>query len=139
MSDLFAPLFELGSLYTPPYSQVLFEGLGYTLLGLSFIFIPLFIMFLFYYAWNPVFGRWYHWLLMVGVASLLTGLVALGIIGEELAQFYGDPDYTEVEFYSTIISLLIGIYALVTATIWSFIIRFKSTNNNNNPIATNFL
>lgn len=139
MSDLFAPLFELGSLYTPPYSQVLFDGLGYTLLGLSFILIPLFIMTLFYYAWNPVFGRWYHWLLMVGLASLVSGLVASGILGGELAQFYGNPDYTDAEFYTTIISLLIGIYALVMATLWSFIIRFKSSNNNNNPMATKFL
>lgn len=138
MSEMFAPLFEFGDLYTAPYSQLLFSGVGYTLLGLSFILIPLVVMFLFYYAWNPVFGRWYHWLTMVAVAFLITLGTAYGVISAELVRFYGDTEFSDVESFTWIISFLTGGYAIVLAVFWSFVIRFKSTNNSNNPLATKF-
>lgn len=134
MNKLYAPLFEFGDFYTDPFSNVLYEG-GYTYLGLSFILIPLIIMAIFYYVWNPIFGRWYHWLLMIGLAFLLTLGAAYGIVSGELVEYYGDPDYSTVDYYTWNIIFLTAGYSILTAIIWSFIIRFRSSNNRTNPIA----
>lgn len=136
MSKFFAYIYEeLSGLYFDPYSNVLYDGNGYTTLGLSILISSFSIMFLFYYVWNPVLGRWYHWVLMIVLTFLINLGIGYGVVAQELVSYLDDPNYSDTENYLWMIASLTGLYASLCSVIWSFGIRFWSSNNKTNPIA----
>lgn len=84
---------------------------------------------LFYYIINSVsFSRWYHWLISLGVVSLLVAIVnyfyADGILSEE-------GDYGVQLFSFSIIDV---VYTAILFIIASFSIRWWSSNCRHTPI-----
>lgn len=133
MSEIFAPFFEWGPLFVDPYSEDLFSGTGYTYLGLIMLSSSLIVMLIFYYLWNPIFGRWYHWGLMLVASAILAFAVSYGILNEELIMYLNDPDYSDVEFFIFTISGITAFYTFSFSFLFSFIIRIGSSNNKANP------
>ncbi|WP_017733021.1 hypothetical protein [Nafulsella turpanensis] len=133
MSEIFAPFFEWGSLFVEPYSNDLFDGTGYTYLGLIMLLSSLMVMLVFYYLWNPIFGRWYHWGLMLAVSAVVAFGASYGVLNEELIKYLYNQDYPDVEFFIFTISGMAAFYTLVSSFILSFIVRIGSSNNKANP------
>ena len=133
MSEIFAPFFEWGPLFVDPYSEDLFVGGGYTYLGLIMLSSSLIVMLIFYYLWNPIFGRWYHWGMMLLMSAIIAFAASYGVLNEELIRYLNDPDYSDVDFFIITISGMVAFYALVFSFILSFVIRIGSSNNKANP------
>ena len=83
---------------------------------------------IYYFAINSVkFDRWYHWLAMLGVASVLTPVVCYIVIANFLEGFdYGTAEFT-FAFYNILFTAL-------TFVIASFSMRWWSSNCRHTPI-----
>ena len=83
---------------------------------------------IYYYAINSVkFDRWYHWLAMLGVASVLTPVVCYIVIANFLEGFdYGTAEFT-FAFYNILFTAL-------TFVIASFSMRWWSSNCRHTPL-----
>lgn len=88
MTDIFATLYEsLLNLFNQKFSlifSVLYDDGGYIKLGLSFILIPLVCWLLFYYLWNDPYGKLWHWLIWLGIISIIVFAVSYGIAKMEI-------------------------------------------------------
>jgi len=76
LSDWFATIYDrVFSIFNPdfqdPVFQYFFDSGFYVMLGAIFIFIPLVLMAIFYYAWHYPYARWWHWLIWVAITILL--------------------------------------------------------------------
>lgn len=135
MSEIIAPLYEFGSLYKDPYSTALFDGIGYTYLGIIMLATSIITMLAFYYVWNPTFGRWFHWIGMTGVAAIVAFAFSYGVLSEELVSYLDNSNHPDAEFFIAQTSLLTAVYTFILSVIVSFPLRVKSTNNKANPFA----
>ena len=68
LSDWFAAIYDrVFNIFNPdfqtPVFQYFFDSGFYVWLGVIFIFVPLILMAVFYYAWRYPYGRWWHWLI----------------------------------------------------------------------------
>lgn len=88
MNDLFATLYEtLFGLYDAQFSLIfdtLYQDNGYRLLGWCFLLVPLLMFGVFYFLWKNPYGKFWHWLLWLFAAFLVTGGVSLGISNNEI-------------------------------------------------------
>ena len=83
---------------------------------------------IYYYVINSVkFDRWYHWLAMLGIASVLTPVVCYIVIDNYLEGF----DYSTAEFTFAFYNIL---FTAVTFIIASYSIRWWSSNCRHTPI-----
>lgn len=100
----------------------------YSLVGIIVIIVTWAIAAIYYYLINSVkFDRWYHWLAMLGVASVLAPVICYLVVDAQL----GDKDYgtyeVTFEFYNIFVSAILFIIA-------SFSIRWWSSNCRHTPI-----
>lgn len=100
----------------------------YSLVGIIVVIVTWAIAAIYYYVINSVkFDRWYHWLAMLGVASVLAPVICYFVVDTQL----GDKDYgtyeVTFEFYNIFVSALLFIIA-------SFSIRWWSSNCRHTPI-----
>lgn len=138
MSEIFVFFFEPEFLFTEPYSSDLYNGSGYTLLGLTMLLTSVITMAVFYYLWNPIFGRWYHWMLTMIIAAAIAFGASYGILNEELVMYLDDPEYPDVEFFIFKLSAMTAFYTFIFSFIFSFVIRLGSSNNKANPFPLKF-
>ncbi|MBR6490571.1 MAG: hypothetical protein IKT03_08575 [Muribaculaceae bacterium] len=83
---------------------------------------------IYYYVINSVkFDRWYHWLAMLGITSVLTPVVCYIVVAHLLDAF----DYSTAEFTFEIYNIL---FTALTFVIASFSIRWWSSNCRHTPI-----
>lgn len=86
MKDLFATLYE-NIIYETDYYlifQNLFDNGGYINFGLIFIFIPLVLFLLFYFAWKYPYTKLYHWLICLILAFIITAGLTWNIANMEI-------------------------------------------------------
>jgi hypothetical protein len=133
MNDFIANLIEIG-VQQMPYSDELFKSDSYTLIGMTFICLPVLLLTGFYYAWNPTFGRWYHWLLTLFLSTIAVAGISYGILGSSLARYFDNPDYKDLNRFIIKFILLTCLYAFITGVAFSFLLKLRSSNNRNNPI-----
>jgi len=88
MKDLFAPIYELlFHLYEAKFSLIfdtLYDYGGYIKLGLSFVLIPLVLLLLFYYVWKYPYGKFWHWLVWLGLIAFVVAGTSWGIANNEI-------------------------------------------------------
>lgn len=123
MSSIFAPLYEL-FIYDPNYQLIfdqLYEGTGYFIMGIIFIFLPAVIMMTFYWDYkfgyrNPYWGRiaWFIWLILaVIISSVLTYASAYNFIfgsdNAPLNMALNDPNLN----YDGYASWLVWMYTII--------------------------
>jgi preprotein translocase subunit Sss1 len=124
LSDAFAAIYESSLFgvwdeqYRPIFDKLYNEG-GYTTLGLMFLLIPAAMMALFYFVWRYPYARLWHWLVWLGVITLVVVASTTGYANSFLAEFLTNPE-TE-EFTSGVVSRYAGINA-VLGIITGFII-----------------
>ncbi|MGQ1948366.1 hypothetical protein ACT3CD_14825 [Geofilum sp. OHC36d9] len=138
MNDLFATIYEsLFNLYDPQFGLIfntLYDSGGYTLLGLTFVLVPLILFAAFYYLWKSPYGKFRHWFLWLIIASLLTGGISWGISNNEIflsnnqdlidALAYPESGYEE--FAKTLpfeYALFNGLLGIVVGFIYSLILK----------------
>lgn len=140
MNDLVAILIEnIWPLYTDPYSDVVFDKSGYTYIGIGMLASSLLCMLGFYYLWNPVFGRWYHWIVMLTASAVVAAGITYGILSEQLVDFsYNPEDYPNYDFYLFRMAGVTALNTFILAAIVSFIVRIGSSNNKANPFPLKF-
>jgi len=83
---------------------------------------------IYYYVINSVkFDRWYHWLAMLGVTSVLTPVVCFFVVDRMMEGM----DYATAEFTFALYNIL---FTALTFVIASFSIRWWSSNCRHTPI-----
>lgn len=83
---------------------------------------------IYYYVINSVkFDRWYHWLAMLGITSVLTPVVCYIVVSHLLDGF----DYGTAEFTFEVYNILFTAFTFVIA---SFSMRWWSSNCRHTPI-----
>ena len=83
---------------------------------------------IYYYVINSVkFDRWYHWLAMLGITSVLTPVVCYLVVSHMLDGF----DYGTAEFTFEVYNIL---FTALTFVIASFSMRWWSSNCRHTPI-----
>lgn len=100
----------------------------YSLVGIIVVIVTWAIAAIYYYVINSVkFDRWYHWLAMLGVASVLAPAICYFVVDTQLGdKEYGTYEVT-FEFYNIFVSAILFIIA-------SFSIRWWSSNCRHTPI-----
>jgi hypothetical protein len=88
MKDILAAIYEtLFGLYYQSYDLIfttLFNEGGYLKFVLSFVLIPLACWLLFYYVWRYPYGKWWHWLIWLIVATVVVFGTTWGIANSEI-------------------------------------------------------
>jgi len=108
---------------------------GYTYLGLIMVLSSITVMSVFYYAWNPTYGRWYHWLIMLIVSAIIAAVIAYAYLNDVLIQFTDNTEYPDTESFILNMVLVTFLYTFILSMISSFIIRIGSSKNKANPFA----
>jgi hypothetical protein len=129
MNEIFAPLYEL-LYYTSPFSDDLYQEQLYAPLGIIALLSALLIAVLFYYVINrPSFSRWYHWLIMLGICFGINYATGVSIPKSKLSPL--NPAYSS-EYWT--FAIFNSILAILLYIIFSFMIRWWSTNCKRTPI-----
>lgn len=116
LSYAFAALYEneifgiFSAQYKPIFSKLFNEG-GYTNMGLIFILIPIGLMTLFYFLWRYPYGKYWHWLIWLGVSTIVVIASTIGFANSFLAVYLTDP--ATADFTSSIITR----YAIINAVL----------------------
>lgn len=121
-------IFEVGY-YDTDFSNLMYNDNVYIIVAIIIAAVAWGGAALFYYVINSVsFSRWYHWLISLGVMSLLAAVVnylyADGVLSEE-------GDYG-VQLFS--FSVIDALYTAILFIIASFSIRWWSSNCRHTPI-----
>lgn len=139
MNSFFAMLYDWLE-YHNDFSIFLFDShnySGYTYLGAIIIFCSIVFMSLFYYAWNPTYGRWYHWLFIVILSAIVAAIVTYSYLSNTLIEYVDNSKYPDTESFIINISLMTSFYTFIFSLLSSFVIRIWSSKNKANPFALN--
>ena len=129
MNNSFAPIYEF-FYYGVPFSDDLYQNELYVPLGLSLVFISLIIVIIFYYGINrPSFSRWFHWAIMLVINLLIQFGLAVTIPQNKFTAL-GIEEYGS-EYYN--FGLSVTLMALLVFVVFSFILRWWSTNCRQTP------
>lgn len=121
------PLYE-ALYYSSGFSEAMHNQDAYGIVAIVTITMTWGIAALYYYVINSVkFDRWYHWLAMLGITSVLTPVVCYIIVAHLLDEF----DYSTAEFTFEIYNIL---FTALTFVIASFSMRWWSSNCRHTPI-----
>lgn len=128
MNELFTNFYELFH-YKIPFSDDLYaEGLYFSI-GLYTLLSSLFLVVTFYYLINrPHFARWYHWLIIMLINSVICFGIAVVIPQHKFVELgieYGS-DYYQFALKNACISILLF-------TILSYLGKWWSTNAKGTP------
>ncbi len=140
MNSFFAMLYDWFE-YHDEFSIFLFDShnySGYTYLGAIIILSSLIFMSLFYYAWNPTYGRWYQWIFIVIISAIIAAVIGYSYLTNTLIQFVDNSAYPDTESFILNMSLITAFYAFIFSVLSSFIIRIGSTKNKANPFPLKF-
>lgn len=137
MNEFFAGLYELGgALYLGNFSLELYVNKLYVPVGLTLIISVFLSLLVFYYLIDhPRFNKWTHWLLFVGIVSVLNFGVAFFFSYSELSLIY-QLQGTQLPYWADfwIFSLINMLYSLLLAVILSYLVRWWSINCSTCPI-----
>lgn len=116
--------------FTNGFSDAMFDFNIYKTVGIIVIIVTWAIAAIYYYVINSVkFDRWYHWLAMLGIASVAAPVICYFVVSSQLEE--GGADYGSAEttfaFYNILVSALMFIIA-------SFSMRWWSSNCRHTPI-----
>ncbi len=138
MNDLFAIIYEVWfGLWESEYDvifQTLFDYGGYNLLGLTFITVPLIIFASFYFLWKYPYANLWHWVLLLLVVFIVTGVISWGISNNEiflsdnqsLIDALADPESGYEQFANTLPlkhALTNGFLSLILGFFYSLILK----------------
>ena len=116
LNDAFAAIYEnrffgiFDAKYQPIFRKLFDEG-GYTSMGLIFILIPIGLMALFYFLWKYPYGKYWHWLIWLGISTIVVATSTIGFANSLLAVYLTDSE--TVDFTSSIITR----YAIINAVL----------------------
>lgn len=133
MNDFFAPIYEgWGAFYLDNFSDDLYNERLYIPIGWTLLLTALGLMAVYYYVINhPRFNRWFHWLIYVLIIGSINFAVAYFISYNEISILYEEDPYSS-EYYT--FSLVNFLWALAFCLLFSFGIRWWSTNSSTTPI-----
>ena len=138
MKDVLSNLYELvWRLFNPDFSLIfnpLYDNGSYIWFGLIFIFIPLLMWSLFYFAWRSPYGKLWHWLIWLMVTFLIVGVVTWRVSegeifesdNEALNGAIADPETGYLQYAQTLplkYALYNSLMALVLSFIYSLILK----------------
>lgn len=134
MKNIFANLYEL-IIRHPQFSEIVYKSEDYVWLGFYMILIPFILSLVFYKFWDPSPTKIYKWVITVLLISFIIVICLsyyqLWTGSLEIEFINGNPD---VANYAISLAMYNAIYCLITAIIWTVIIKRFSVNNSNNPI-----
>lgn len=88
---IFYEFFEnMFGLYNNAYSivfQTFFKAGGYNSMGMLLVLIPFVFLLFFYFLWKYPYGTFWHWLIYLGVISLIVGVTTFSAVRLDLADF----------------------------------------------------
>ena len=114
--------------YSSGFSEAMHNNDAYGIVAIIAIAMTWGIAALYYYVINSVkFDRWYHWMSMLGVASVLTPVVCFVVVGNLLEGMDYPTASATFAVYNVIVSALLF-------TIASFSMRWWSSNCRHTPI-----
>lgn len=123
MNDFFASIYEF-FVYTQTYSMNLYENGTYLGLFLSMLLPALIIMAVFYFLIKHPFCSWVHWLILIGVAILFTGVLTYNILAENLAVYILSPvDYPDINSFITSFILYNVLLSIGTGIVFTFMFK----------------
>lgn len=137
MNDFFATLYDW-FVFHNTFSIALFDENSYFHLGLIILLVSIVVMAVFYYIWNPTYGRWYHWLFMVAISAIIAAIAAYSYLTNTLIEYTDNSEFPDTESFILNMSLVTALYTFLFALLSSFIIRIGSSKNKANPFALNF-
>lgn len=138
MNDLFATIYEyLFGLYDSHYTLIynaLFDYGGYSLLGLTFILVPLLMFAAFYFLWKYPYGKFWHWFLWLIIVYLIIGGISWGVSyneiflsnNQELIDALADPESGYEEFANTLplkYALSNGLLGITIGFVYSLVLK----------------
>lgn len=143
MRDFFAMIYEC-FLYENNYKLLfdqLFHGNGYVLLGLALLFLPFLLFVLFYWdsrmPWGNPYRKKFNWIIWLIITAAATIGASYAIVypalfnsnDPALIQAMNDPAtyyWPFAEKLTLYISILNGVYSLLTSFLWSLLLKQKS-------------
>lgn len=136
LNDFFAMLYEMGGFLTigenGDFSFDLYSFGLYATIGLITWSSAIFSLLIFYFAINhPRFNRWYHWLLFVGILSLIISISTYGITTN---TFDSQGIQYGIEHLS--FAILNFFFTFISSSFFTFIFRVTSLTNLSNNCST---
>ena len=143
MRYFFAMIYEW-LLYNTKYNLLfkqLYQGNGYILLGLTLLFIPFLLFVLFYWdsrlPWGNPYRKKFNWFIWLIITAAVTIGASYAIVypalfnsnDPALIQALNDPATNYVPFAEKLtlnISIINGVYSLITSFLWSLLLKQKS-------------
>ena len=136
MNGFFANLYEYIQ-YNTVYSGAVFSNGEYQWLGLVDILSPIVLLLIFYRFWDPLPTRRFLWFLVILTSLLIsfsftyywltTGSMNLFILNNQISA-----GITPKNFVLNLGLISIG-FTLIIGLISSFLLKYLSINNSNNP------
>ena len=110
------------------FSNAMYNHGAYGVVALITIVVSWGMAAIYYYVINSVkFDRWYHWLAIMGVTSVLSPLICYIVVDNLLEGM----DYSTAEFTFEVYNVF---FTVLTFLIASFSIRWWSSNCRHTPI-----
>ncbi len=106
--------------------QTLFENGGYNNMGLILLFIPLVFLLLFYFIWKYPYGTIWHWLISLGIITIIVGAATFGSVSLAIAKFLVDTNQVVADFTSSLVwkyAILNAFLSLLISFLFSLILR----------------
>lgn len=143
MRDFFAMIYEW-LLYDNNYSLLfnhLYQENGYILLGFALLLLPLLLFVLFYWdsrmPWGNPYRKKFNWIIWLIITAAATIGASYAIVypalfnsnDPALIQAMNDPAtyyWPFAEKLTLYISILNGVYSLLTSFLWSLLLKQKS-------------
>lgn len=137
IAGLYEPWFDWGR-----YQELLtacFNLSDFSKIGLVFIAVSSFLLFLFYKVWDPVKSpklNYYLTLIIIGVISYIatsTILYSNAQILMFMGSFTGDDGQVSGDYFIFQMSAISFVYSIVLSFIYSLLMRYISVANRHNP------
>jgi ABC-type Co2+ transport system permease subunit len=94
----------------------------------------LLIMAIFYFLIRYPFCRWYHWLIGIVSAILITGILTYNVLVENLAVFVLDTEsYPDINSFITTFIVFNLVLAFIAGFIWTLIFKRAPLPQRNVP------
>ncbi len=130
LNNIFSKIFEILG-YDGSFSQDLYQEQIYFTLGLSGVFISLFLVLTFYFIINrPSFSRWQHWLIILGVNFLIAFLLGT-FVTKSTFSTVGIDEYEIMKY------IMLGLKNAIISTVfyifWTYCFKWFKSNAKGTP------
>jgi hypothetical protein len=131
MNEFFADLYEYwGLAYLDGFSNDMFNGNLYILIGIWMLSLSFVGMFIYYYVINhPRYNKWYHWFIVVLGLTAINFAIAYSNSYNGLFNLYEEQNVNlpySTEFF--IFSFINAIWSFVFSFVFSLVIKWGSRN-----------